>query len=1350
MHPLLQVALGLLPAIIALVLCLVFRKIRPVRAVPLLCACVLLSGAAFFAFLTQKSPASSLSTPVLERDAGAAMVYAAAEEGDLDLARALLADLRAAGEDETYTLCAARLCALEGQWSAAKILYEKAGGTALEYTQVAAVQGSLEADPVLLAHWEGDTTALSGLESNFSEAETIAAVRKAVDAESGPEGPWGTAARTVIQAATLYETYLTGSALDTEEAEKLIRKLGRACEEAPALLGVRQVRLSRLKLQVLTEDYKGLAAAMDENAGHDELLVASELLLNRYVKQSYFPEDYGQAHAQACAAVRRQLERVLDGAYADENKAARTKVERYLDELEYAENHPAMAQMEAGLLAYARAGGTDASKVYLQLARIENHIGNETAADAYLSASLDTVGDCADGSYTRPMYEIVGIIADKDDPERLKDVAGYVDRVLENKATVRLPEDLNAAQPSEGGETAEREEDFAGYLTDKISQKRAAVNIISVDASGFDTVTVTVGVDGEQAYTAEELEALLEIKDCGAQIADFTVEKITYSRANVLLCCDVSGSMGGAGIENLRQAVRLFVENQKEDEQVALVTFSSGVEETYGFGTGRDTLLAAADGLYASGGTEMYGAILHSIGQFGREEGELNVAVLLSDGEDNSPRSVEDIYQEVGGAAAERGVVIYTMGLGSSVDSAYLNAFSEATGGSYLYVNDAQTLSAFYAYLDSLMFNQYRITFRAEDTLSRSRDLRVSLNTDALTYDVAYYSLDGGAAEEGEGMISLQGKSIAGLDTRLIFRGAASTKVRLLGSGFVKEESVSVSLKGNLDYDLEAVFVDDKTYELTIPAGIAAGTYDLHVTLGGKKAILDKELTVAAPGSQKTVAFGPYVFTAYDTWREGERVTLSGYVTLNGWLRFQGNVSLTGDLQASQIRMEDMEGAYLQYYEGSSVGLAKIFAQNNWTLPILPLGQLTLYNDTTHDPSSEEYEVAPAALPLIYVSGVLKLSAPGLSLYPDRIVLDANAFTTALPYQDKLLKKAMKNGGDSAKKLADDLFSFEVDSSFKVLLTAKNIGMDFTAKVSHEDQKVRYPINLLNLHLDYDPAAFEVKINTIENKYFVKFMVRLMFLKADGVGLSLSWDGALMPEEIRFYVDRDITTTFGSVPVTFSDFEAAMKGIDLNNLSKLLLEGKATASAYKVSALFPGLKDWVGDVSLCSFKDATVEIAPFRSPHMEDGPGGYVGLSTDFYLLDAIKLASAKIQAGNFTYTNRLLNMKDEDVAGLNAWLRVGVIWKADNCDIDLSGAVDLALTDKVMGVTVDGTCKVDVSWWIFTKHISENGQAMIGVYKAHNGDTIFTVRASSYSSDGVSLNWSKNSGLGLEKVELT
>ncbi len=1335
MDQMLQIALGVIPAFI---LVLVFMLVTRRRWIPKIVAMVLLAAVAVVG-ITGFALNQTEDTSKAQADPEDAMelVYALIADGDRQGAEELLNELMGSSVyTPEYALCKARMYALQGNYAPAKALYEKAIAEGVSNKDVSAeydmatlcVRGQT-IDQALLEQDSsyGDADMLKLLEdSKKAQTDLADAVENAVEEQvEDSSDALVEGAQAIAKAEELYKQYLADETVDADEVKENLKNLNTLERRHPGVFQRSAPRLARLKLRLINADYDGIAGDVSEDSDYKELMVVSELYLNDYIKTKDFNKSFASANVEKYRAVLEQLRQVYNTHFVDEGASLRRQVKNYMDDLQYRAEHPAVAKIQEQLETYADSNNaTDGSKVYLQLSKLAQDRGSDSVAGDYLTGAMNTAGDCADKEYTDPMFQVIGVINDKDDTESLKNIDQYVDQILENSTTIQLHSAVRVpAQEEDGEEEEDKEEEeqveFDTYFSDYVSQKRTSISIVSLDTSNFSEVVLDVSVDSDIALSADRLKEMLNLIDCGAQITDFTVEDVTLDKTNIILVCDTSGSMDGSPIENLKTAVSLFVSDKTDKENIGLVTFSSSVEEVYGLDSTVEELNAAASQIYASGGTNIYDAVIHAVSMLEADQDAMNIIILMSDGEDNSYHSAESIHTNVVQPCLDKNIVLYSIGLGYSVDSAYLDSFASGTGGSYLYVSDSQTLATFYEYLHNLIANRYRITFKAVDTMTNDRNVRVEIEGDDLAYDVRPYSLGGDAAEEQE---VLKDKYLYGLDTRLLYKSDKSQTVTLRTSGFTADDGVSVTFKGELDYAVACKYRDENGYTLTIPANIAVGEYDMVVTANGYTAYFEKELVIGAEDFITT--FGPYTFTSCVKQEGSGSTYLSGYVCMNSWLYFKGSVTLTGDLEnAVSVELADASGSYIQYSTDNAKGLAKYLAQKNVDLSVPALGTYKLYNDNAHSASSSDYKVDKAILPVAFVSNVITFSTPSVSLYPNSVRYDLNGFDTKFPFQGDLLKSSG----------ITELFSF--DWQGKVILTNMTIGLE--AEFSSEHDSGNYStVNLGSMPIYLNPAEFEIKINTIDNEYFVKYMTRVMFLPVDGLGFSLSWSGSLVPKEVRLYCDYDLKTNFSGVPVTFSDFELALTDIDPKvSVINWSLEGKTKISVAKVSSVLPKLEKYIGDVAFCSLDDTTLKFSLGQR---------YIKASTVFKLFDKVKMGAVELECGNLSYSNQMLGMEGVSTSGLRVMVNAGLDWDSSNCDINMTGQVEVTVTDKYVGAMVEGNCSVEVEWWIFSKEANLNGKGLVGVYKDHSGDVIFTVRATGYAGNkhkGINVTWSKRHG---------
>lgn len=1373
----LQIAIGVIPAALLLLIAALITKTKLIRKLATLFLLLCVAGSSLVLHTTYRTEQAEVSKK--ESGYSIGMVYAFLASGNTEEAEEYLDRLADSSlYIDEYALCKARMAAFEGDYVASQLLYEKAlAGDSLSAQQ----KEQVESEHQLILDCLADAGVDRALFEANGKVEGIdpAIVRDLISSANAARGRVSEvvgnavtasaedcseelleAVKVVADTEPVYNAFVNGGIVDKQAAAGLLDRLTQLCKAESALDRQPQIRLARLKLQLLCEDFAGIAKAVDEDADYNELLVVSELYMNKYINSGDFHKKFGTENKERDTTVYDMLKELYNDEYKDEDRYFRKQVKTVVDALGYKIKNPAIAQIEDMLDVDAKNALTeDRTKIFLQLSRLMQNRGNNVQANDYLSDALNTVGDCKDQLYTDAIYQVISIINEKDNTEKLKDVAQYVQQIVDHSTTLELIDRYKQINPDHGkvegdninpgnsgnqggqnnqgsqgnqnsgtssGGTSDNSVDFDTYFSDYVSQKRTSLNITSLDASKFPEIKMEVGVDSEIAYTADQLKALLSLKDCGAVIGDFKVEDITYEKINMILVCDTSGSMQGSAIANLKNAVSVFVNNKTEKEGIGLVTFSSNVNSAYGVDTSVAELNAAVDAIRATGGTNIYDAVLRAVSMHTKKDGELNIIILMSDGQDSY--DYNSIQQNIITPCVQDGTIIYSMGLGESVDSGMLAAYANGTGGNYLYVSNSQTLMEFYEYLRNLLVNRYRVTFTAYDTFSTDREVKLTVKDDELSYDTQRYYLNRDEQDEltQSETIVFDNKLVSGLQTRLLYKSKKAQVINLLCENFSQSEQVSVQMKGKLTYDISCKYVDSTKYELVIPANMTVGSYDMIVTVNGHIAYFENEFVLGE--EEQTTSFGPYVFTSSVKETSGNMIRLSGYVTMNDWLSFKGTVTLTGDLESgTSITMTDSTGAYVQYNASDSTGLANYLARKNISVSFGSLGTVTLYNDTDSSSTSDSYRTDKIPLRTAYVSGVLTLATPSLQIYPNRAVIDMEGFTTEFPYQDKLVKKV---NGDSP-------FSFDVDT--KGIFTGKSIDIDLTIDTTN-DSKTYRNVNLGSMPMYYSPAAFKLSINTMKNEYEVKLMVKLAFLEADGLGLSMKWEGDFVPSEIRVYCDYNLNTKINGVPVTFGDFELAISDIKVET-SPLdwTFEGKTKITVAKVSELLPKLCEYIGDPAVCSLRDTTLSFSLGQ---------GHLQMSTKFFLFDKVEMGFVDIECGKITYNNVLLGMSNAKVKGMVGKAGVGIKWKTNNCKVDMGANAEVAITDRFIGTTVKGLCSVEVNWWIFEKGVDIYGEGLVGMYIDSEGNLTFTIRARSQDEKkhkGVSVTWSKANGLDVE-----
>jgi Ca-activated chloride channel family protein len=221
------------------------------------------------------------------------------------------------------------------------------------------------------------------------------------------------------------------------------------------------------------------------------------------------------------------------------------------------------------------------------------------------------------------------------------------------------------------------------------------------------------------------------------------VVRIPRIESTVILAFDVSGSMGATDLspnrmEAAKTAARAFVERQPTSVRIGVVAFSDSAFSIQAPTDDQVLVLAAIDRLAPERGTSLGQGILTSLATIAAAEDDQAtnyytnrspdpsatptpvpvgsytsaVIVLLSDGEN----TVNPDPIEAAGAAADRGVRIFTVGIGSTagttievegfkihsrLDEAMLGEIADVSGGAYHAAADPAELTAIYEGIDT-------------------------------------------------------------------------------------------------------------------------------------------------------------------------------------------------------------------------------------------------------------------------------------------------------------------------------------------------------------------------------------------------------------------------------------------------------------------------------------------------------------------------------------------------------------------------------------------------------------------------------------------------------------------------
>lgn len=254
---------------------------------------------------------------------------------------------------------------------------------------------------------------------------------------------------------------------------------------------------------------------------------------------------------------------------------------------------------------------------------------------------------------------------------------------------------------------------------------------------GVDLVTVDVSV-------TRNLEPVSGLKADDFAVFDNGVkqklERVIQEQVplEAFLVLDVSGSVAGQKLEQLKAAARAFVSGLTAQDKVALVTFSEKVTVAQALTANFDAFARAVSAVEAGGNTALYDAT-HLAIELRKRGDTRGVAVVFTDGMDNaSTMSAKTVVQ-----AAERSdLVVYGVtvseargapafgpqALRSQFQIGFLRSLADTTGGRVFNAASGPRLKdAFGLVLDDIRA-RYLLTYYPDKVAAGWHKLEVKLN----------------------------------------------------------------------------------------------------------------------------------------------------------------------------------------------------------------------------------------------------------------------------------------------------------------------------------------------------------------------------------------------------------------------------------------------------------------------------------------------------------------------------------------------------------------------------------------------------------------------------------------------
>jgi len=249
----------------------------------------------------------------------------------------------------------------------------------------------------------------------------------------------------------------------------------------------------------------------------------------------------------------------------------------------------------------------------------------------------------------------------------------------------------------------------------------STVVVTGASQQEFPRITVQFEVrqpDGSFLLDATRADFRVTEDGKDVQVLDFQAPLTTQAiPTTIVLVVDHSGSMEQENrIRSLKQAVASFLTRLPEGSQVAVVGFSSEVEQLCPFTNDRDRVLAAVNRLRPGGATRFYDAVAEALALLDEQTGR-RVVLALTDGEDTASESAS--LDSAIAAARRQGLPVYTLGLGTEeeIASGDLRRLATSTRAQYYPARNADQLKAIYETIAARIGAGYTLVYESDRRL---------------------------------------------------------------------------------------------------------------------------------------------------------------------------------------------------------------------------------------------------------------------------------------------------------------------------------------------------------------------------------------------------------------------------------------------------------------------------------------------------------------------------------------------------------------------------------------------------------------------------------------------------------
>lgn len=200
-------------------------------------------------------------------------------------------------------------------------------------------------------------------------------------------------------------------------------------------------------------------------------------------------------------------------------------------------------------------------------------------------------------------------------------------------------------------------------------------------------IEATQSIDRSFLYPGDDLVGI-QLKLMGEGIP----EAPQRMPIDIVLILDSSGSMSGTPWIKTKEAAQLIADMIQPEDRCAVVSFGSSSQVHVALTSNKDFVKQSIANMYFSGGGTAMDAGIQAGFNILSEVGDdrQKVFILLSDG---YPNSQSRVYSQIS-TVIEKQIKLFTLGLGSGVNGAFMKDIAHKTGGTYNFSPTPQELNS--------------------------------------------------------------------------------------------------------------------------------------------------------------------------------------------------------------------------------------------------------------------------------------------------------------------------------------------------------------------------------------------------------------------------------------------------------------------------------------------------------------------------------------------------------------------------------------------------------------------------------------------------------------------------------